>query len=69
MPAGGGQQVSPAGQTYHRQPFALVGEYSHRRPDRQLIYHHRLSMDISYHPKNKPPVYTFVGGMLSKIRC
>jgi len=55
MPAGGAQQAPPAGQTYHLPPFTLVGEYSHRRPDRRLINDHKLSMGIPHHPKNKPP--------------
>jgi len=69
MPAGGAQQAPPAGQTYHLPPFTLVGEYSHRRPNRRLIKDPKLSMSIPHHPKSKTPLYTFVGGMLSKIRC
>ena len=68
MPAGGGQQALPTGQTYHLPPFTLIGEYTHPRPDHGLINDHKLSMDIPYHHKNKFP-YTFVGGMLSKITC
>jgi len=55
MPVGGAQQAPPAGQTYHLPPFTLVGEYSHRGPDRRLINDHNLSMSIPQHPKNKPP--------------
>jgi len=69
MPAGGAQQAPPAGQTYHLLLFTLVEEYSHRRPDRRLINDHKLSMAIPHDPKNKHAPYTFVGGMLSKIRC
>ena len=69
MPARGAQQAPPAGQTYHLPPFTLVGEYTHRRPDRRLINNHKLSIGIPHHPKNKPSPYTFVGRMLSKIRC
>ena len=29
-----GAQQPLTGQTYHLPPFTLVGEYSHRRPDR-----------------------------------
>jgi len=54
LPAGGAQQP-PAGQTYHLPPFTLVGEYSHRRPDRQSISTHRLVMGVPHHPINKPP--------------
>jgi len=54
LPAGGAQQP-PAGQTYHLPPFTLVGEYSHRRPDRQSISAHKLAMGIPHHPINKPP--------------
>jgi len=62
MPAGGGQQAPPAGQTYHLPPFTLVGEYSHRRPDRRLINDHKLSMGIPHHPKNKPPLIRLLAG-------
>jgi len=54
LPAGSAQQP-PAGQTYHLQPFTLVGEYSHRRPDRQSISALKLAMGVSHHPINKPP--------------
>jgi len=54
LPAGGAPQP-PAGQTYHLPPFTLVGEYSHRRPDRQSINTPKLAMGVSYHPMNKPP--------------
>ena len=57
IPAGGGHQRPPVGQTYHLPPFTLIGEYSHRRPDRRLINDHKLSMGIPHDPKNKPPVY------------
>jgi len=55
LPAGGAQQPPPAGQTCHLPPFALVGEYSHRRPDRQSISAHKLAMGVPHHPINKPP--------------
>jgi len=54
LPAGGAQQP-PAGQTYHLPPFTLVGEYSHRCPDRQSISAHKLAMGVPHHPINKPP--------------
>ena len=54
MPAGGAQQVPPAGQTYHLLPFTLVGEFSHRRPDCRNISDYKLTMGIPHHPKNKP---------------
>jgi len=54
LPAGDAQQP-PAGQTYHLRPFTLVGEYSHRRPDRQSISAHMLAMGVPHHPLNKPP--------------
>jgi len=54
LPAGGAQQP-PAGQTYHLPPFTLVGEYSHRRPNRQSISAHKLAMGVPHHPIHKPP--------------
>jgi len=57
IPAGGAQQAPPGGLTYHLPPFTLVGEHSHRRPAHRLINDHKLSMGISHHSKNKPPVY------------
>jgi len=54
LPAGGAQQP-PAGQTYHLPPFTLVGEYSHRRPDRQSISPYKLAIGMPHHPINKPP--------------
>ena len=54
LPAGGAQQP-PAGQTYHLPPFTLVGEYSHRRPDRQSISAHKLAIGFPHHPIHKPP--------------
>jgi len=54
LPAGG-CCAPPAGQTYHLPPFTLVGEYSHRRPDRQSISAHKLAMGVPHHPINKPP--------------
>jgi len=54
MPAGGAQQAPPAGQTYHLPPFTLIGEFSHRRPDRRNINDHKLTMGVPHHPKNKP---------------
>jgi len=54
LPAGGAQQP-PVGQTYHLPPFTLVGEYSHRRPDRQSISAYKLAMGVPHHPINKPP--------------
>ena len=54
LPAGGAQQP-PAGQTYHLPPFTLVGEYAHRRPDRQSSRAHKLAMGVPHHPINKPP--------------
>jgi len=50
-----GAQQLPAGQTYHLPPFTLVGEYSHRRHDRQSISAHKLGMGVPHHPINKPP--------------
>ena len=54
LPAGGAQQP-PAGQTYHLPPFTLVGEYCHRRPDRQSISAHKLAMGVPHNRINKPP--------------
>jgi len=54
LPAGGAQ-LPPAGQTYHLPPCTLVGEYSHRRPDRQSISAHKLAVGVPLHPINKPP--------------
>jgi len=54
LPTGGAQQAQ-AGQTYHLPPFTLVGEYSHRRPDRQSISAYKLGMGVPHHPINKPP--------------
>jgi len=54
LPAGCAQQP-PAGQTYHLPPFTLVGEYSHRRPDRQSISAYNLAIGMPHHPINKPP--------------
>jgi len=51
----GGAPQPPAGQTYHLRPFTRVGEYSHRRPDRQSISAHKVAMGVSHHPINKPP--------------
>ena len=53
LPAGGAQQP-PAGQTYHLPPFTLLGEYFHRRSDRQSISAHMLGMGVPHHPINKP---------------
>jgi len=53
LPAEGAQQP-PAGQTYHLPPFTLVGEYSHRHPDRQSITAHKPAMGVPHHPINKP---------------
>jgi len=53
-PAGRAQQP-PAGQTYHLPPFTLVGEYSHRRPNRQSISADKLAIGVPHHPINKPP--------------
>jgi len=64
MVAGGAQQAPPPGQTYHLPPFALVGEFSHRRPDGRNIKDYKLTIGVPHHPKNKPPPNTFVGGML-----
>jgi len=50
-----GAPQPPAGHTYHLPPFTLVGEYSHRRPDRQSISAHKLALGIPHHPINKPP--------------
>jgi len=50
-----GAQQPPAGRTYHLPPFTLVGEYSHRRPDRQSTSAHKLAMGVPHHPINKPP--------------
>jgi len=55
MPARGGQQGPPRGQTSHLPPLALVGEFSHQRPDRRNINNHKLTMGVAHHPKNKPP--------------
>jgi len=55
MPAGGGLQAPPPGQTNHLPPFALVEEFSHQRPDRRNINDHELTMGIPHPPKNKPP--------------
>jgi len=55
LPVRGGQQRLPAGQSYHLLPFTLVGEYSHRRPDRQSISAHKLARGVPYYPINKPP--------------
>jgi len=54
LPAGGAQEP-PAGHTYHLPPFTLVGEYSHRGPDRQSISAHKLAMGVPQHPIIKPP--------------
>ena len=53
-PTGGARQP-PARQSYHLPPFTLVGEYSHRCPDRQSISAHKLAMGVPHHPINKPP--------------
>jgi len=53
--AGGAQRAPPAGQTNHLPPFAHVGEFSHRRPDRRNVNDHLLTMGVPHHPKNKPP--------------
>jgi len=55
LPARGAQQPPPARQTFHHSPFTLVGEYSHRRPDRQSISTHKLAMGVPHYPINKPP--------------
>jgi len=55
LTAVGAQQPPPAGQTNHIPPFTLIGEYSHRRADRQSISAHKLAMDVPYHLINKPP--------------
>jgi len=57
MPAGGAQPAPPASQTYQLPPFTLVGEYSHQRPNRQLINDHKLSIGIPHCPKSKTPAY------------
>ena len=54
LPVRGAQQL-PAGQSYHLPPVTLVGEYSHRRPDRQSLSAHRLAMGVPHHAINKPP--------------
>jgi len=51
----GGAQQAPARQTYDLPHFTLVGEYSHRRPDRLSISAHKLAMGVPHHPINKPP--------------
>jgi len=53
LPASGAQQP-PVPQTYHLPPFTLVGEYSHRRPDRQSISTHKLALGIPHHLIHKP---------------
>jgi len=55
LPARGAEPPPQAGQTYHLPPFTLVGEYSHRRPDRESISAHWLAMSVPHHPINKPP--------------
>jgi len=67
MPAAGAQQVSPEGQTYHLLPLTLVGEHSHRHLDHQLINDYKLTMGISHHPQNKPPVYVFWWGAVKDL--
>jgi len=52
LPAGGAQQPL-AGPTYHLPPFTLVGEYSHRRPNRQSISAYKLAMGVPHHLINK----------------
>jgi len=69
MAAGGEQQAPPTGQTFNLLPFALIGEFSHGRPNRRNINDHKLTMGLPHHRKNNPPPNTFVGGMLRRIRC
>jgi len=58
LPARGEQPPPPAGQRYHLPPFTLIGEYSHRRSDRESISTPKLAMGIPNHPRNKhPPEY------------
>ena len=54
MPAGGGQQPSPAGHTYHLLGNSLVVAYSVRRIDHRKIRDHKLTLGVSPHAKGHP---------------
>jgi len=64
MPAGGAPQGLPPRQTYHVPPFALVVEFSHRRPDCGNINGYKLTMGVPDPHQNRPDPSTFVGGIL-----